>query len=286
MQKIAVITSIESTIAQAICKRLTSEGYNIIVTYENGFDANSKNRKHLNEMSGNSDNIDYHNVILSKESSVNKFISDINSLKLDLIVNCAAELSFHSNGNLRHEFFSFNFNDFNSVLAVNLTSTAAICIGLKNTIKKGGCIINITSSAAEEGGFATISYNASKAAMKSLTQSLANNFGPYNGVRVNSIAPGWIPPKSNVAEGSIVDLANSLTPNRLNGRPENVANAVMHIIDQPFMTGSNYELDGGITSSYLMYLIESLDLKSGKTDETVQKITALVKNIQNGLSAQ
>ncbi len=115
---------------------------------------------------------------------------------------------------------------------------AAICIGLKDHIKSGGVIINVTSSAAQEGAFAAISYSASKAAVNSLTKSLANTLGPSRGVRVNSIAPGWIPPSSDVVEEGVMALANALTPSLVAGRPSDVVAAVHYLIAAPFQNGS------------------------------------------------
>lgn len=274
MNKKALITTIESSLAIAISKRLISEGFDVVATHGNGYKNDNKELEKVR----------FYKVSLHKKNSLYSFIEEIKDTQFDVIINCAAELAFHKDGRLRHEFFSFDFDSFQSVFNSNIISTATLCIELKDSIKEGGSIINVTSSAADEGGFATISYNASKAAMKSLTKSLANNFGPYNGVRVNSISPGWIPPKSNVVEGGIVDLANSLTPNRTNGTPEDVADAAMHIINQPFINGASYELDGGITSSYLMYMIESLGLKKGNVDDETKSLTNIIKNIKDNLA--
>lgn len=114
----------------------------------------------------------------------------------------------------------------------------------------GGCIVNITSSAAEEGGFATISYNASKAALKNLSKSLANNFGPYNGVRVNCVAPGWIPQSKDVVAGNVVELANKLTPLSTYGTPQDVAQAVINLIENP--KNFNLFLNNFSLSAYLL----------------------------------
>jgi NAD(P)-dependent dehydrogenase (short-subunit alcohol dehydrogenase family) len=60
---------------------------------------------------------------------------------------------------------------------------------------------------------------------------------------VNSVSPGWIPPNATVADGSVVDLANSLTPSSRNGDPKDVADAVFYLMNSSFQTGSDIAVD-------------------------------------------
>jgi NAD(P)-dependent dehydrogenase (short-subunit alcohol dehydrogenase family) len=193
-----------------------------------------------------------------------------------VVINCASILATKSDGGLRNEFVEFDYSEFNRVMQYNVTAVAAICIGLKDHINPGGVIINVTSSAAQEGAFATISYNASKAAVNNLTKSLANTLGPSRGIRVNSIAPGWIPPSSDVAEEGVVALANTLTPSLATGSPDDVVAAVRYLIGASFQNGSIVTVDGGITSSYLAYMLEALQLQGSPTDETIRSLVSLI----------
>lgn len=165
----------------------------------------------------------------------------------------------------------------------NVAAIAAIVIGLKDNIVENGCIVNVTSSAAFEGAFATISYNASKAAIENLSKSLANNLGPYRNIRVNCVAPGWIPQSESVVEGNIVELANKCTPISQYGKAKDVAKAVLSLIDNEYANETTLKIDGGITSSYMMYLLESADLSGHETKEVMNQLIKLVDSVKSSV---
>lgn len=267
MNKKVLVTGVDnSSIAKSICVKFANQGYDVIATYEKQSNFDELGIK-------NCIKVDFRN-----SNSVTEFVKSLSDKKFDCIVNCPAILATTNDGDLRDEFIDFNYQNFSEVISYNVCAIAAICIGLKDNIMKEGCIINITSSAANEGAFATISYNASKAAVNNLTMSLANNFGLYNGVRVNSVAPGWIPPSGDVVDDSIVALATAMTPTAQRGRPENVADLVYSIAENPFISGANYEVDGGITSSYLMYMLESIDLRGNDTKKIIYELASKIKD--------
>jgi 3-oxoacyl-[acyl-carrier protein] reductase len=134
--------------------------------------------------------VKFETVDFCSEKSLTRLISNLSSRNYDVLINCASTLATKVNGNLRNESVDFDYLEFSRVMQYNVSAIAAICFGLKNQINLGGSIINVTSSAAQEGAFATVSYNASKAAVDNLTKSLANTLGLQRGIRVNSIAPG------------------------------------------------------------------------------------------------
>ncbi len=275
--KTALVTGIDTnTIARGICVSLLESGYEVIATSEGQYQTGTKERIQFDDANAELPPVTFELGDLSSEEGLSALISRLSSRTYDVLVNCGATLASTPSGSLRNEFHEFDFSEFNRVLQYNVTAVAAICIGLKAHIKPGGAIINLTSSAAQEGAFATISYNASKAAVDSLTRSLANGLGPSKGIRVNSIAPGWIPPSSDVAEEGIVALANALTPSLVAGRPEDVVAAVHYLIGAPFQNGSVLAVDGGITSSYLAYMLEALQLQGISMDDTIQSLVSLI----------
>lgn len=271
--KTALITGYDTNvIARETAKLLNNEGYKIIAVCANKYDSDSAH-----------ENIIFMCANLFEQKSVQFLISELKNYKFDVIVNCHAALALTDDNNLRHEFFDFDYLSFDSTVRSNVTSIAAVCIGLKDNIVANGCIVNITSSAAEEGAFATISYNASKAAIKNLSMSLANNFGLYNGVRVNCVAPGWIPQSKDVVAGNIVDLANKMTPLPQYGNPTEVAYSILSLINNPYANNVSYKVDGGITSSYLMYMLESIDLRGCETAEEMQSLIETLKELKEKL---
>lgn len=111
-----------------------------------------------------------------------------------------------------------------------------------------------TTSLANEKGMPMLSaYGAGKAALRSLTRSIAAAFVP-RGIRVNAVSPGPIGstdilqkvgmPK-DASEQVYVQMAESVPMKRL-GQPEEVAKAVAFLaIDATYTTGAELTVDGG-----------------------------------------
>ncbi len=115
----------------------------------------------------------------------------------------------------------------------------------------GGAIINISSIYGREAG-GPIAYNATKAALISLTKMLAREFAPKN-IRVNSVAPGSIIYPGGVWEQIFKEnpeferdfVSHEFPAGRL-GRPEEVAYAVVMLASPKasWITGANLPVDG------------------------------------------
>lgn len=268
-----------SIIARESILLLVKEGYSIVAAYE----GDSIDREQFVKDNGIESNVDFLKIDYSSKEKISAFIAEAQNREYRAIVNCYAILAENSDKTLRHEFFDFDYSEFSRVINANVTAIAAISIGLKDHIVTNGCIINVTSSAAYEGGFATISYNASKAAIENLSKSLANNLGPYRNIRVNCVAPGWIPQSESVVEGNIVELANKFTPISQYGKAIDVANAILSLINNNYANGVTLKIDGGITSSYLMYLLESADLSGYDTSIIMNQLIKLTNSVKTSI---
>jgi NAD(P)-dependent dehydrogenase (short-subunit alcohol dehydrogenase family) len=117
----------------------------------------------------------------------------------------------------------------------------------------GGSIVNIasTNGLMSEPQFAH--YNASKAALISLTESMAVEWAPY-GVRVNAVAPGWI--HTPLSEPWIKDLSrehlDSLFPMGRVGSAAEVADLVTYLCSGRcgYLTGATIRIDGGMLAKH------------------------------------
>jgi pteridine reductase len=112
---------------------------------------------------------------------------------------------------------------------------------------EGGCIVTIGDWATARPYVNYAAYFVSKGAIPTLTRCLAVELGTRNPqVRVNCILPGpvLLPPELPEAERQRV--INATLVKRL-GRPENVVQAVLHFIDNDFITGACLPVDGGRT---------------------------------------
>jgi 3-oxoacyl-[acyl-carrier protein] reductase len=133
--------------------------------------------------------------------------------------------------------------DFDQTIAVNLKSvflcTQAVLPIMRQ--KKWGRIVNISSGAARGAGAIGPHYNASKAGMEGLMRGYAARL-VKDGITVNAVAPSLI--ETDMMKGQ-PNLASRIPLGRL-GRPEEVAKAVMMLIDNPYMTGQTIAMSGGM----------------------------------------
>ena len=111
--------------------------------------------------------------------------------------------------------------------------------------QKSGNIINISSIWGLTGASCEVPYSMTKAAMDGLTKSLAKELGPSN-IRVNSIAPGLIDTDMNkgLSEEELIAIKDSIPLEKI-GSPEDVANLVLSIEKNDYLTGQVVQVNGG-----------------------------------------
>jgi 3-oxoacyl-[acyl-carrier protein] reductase len=113
--------------------------------------------------------------------------------------------------------------------------------------QKSGVIINISSVWGEVGGSCESVYSASKAALIGLTKALAKELG-YSGVRVNCVSPGVIDTQMNarlLAEEKAA-LQEEIPLGAL-GKAEDVASAVLALVENGYITGVDLPVNGGFS---------------------------------------
>ncbi|CEK09322.1 pteridine reductase [Legionella hackeliae] len=111
--------------------------------------------------------------------------------------------------------------------------------------KHQGVIINLTDIHAEKPLKDYAVYCQTKAALVMQTKALAREFAPD--VRVNAVAPGAImwPEHGNALNLEIQQKIVSQTPLKRHGHPSFIAQAVLALVENPFITGQILSVDGG-----------------------------------------
>jgi pteridine reductase len=133
-------------------------------------------------------------------------------------------------------------------LDTNLLGTFLTCqhVGLAMVKQpEGGCIVNVGDWADVRPYRDYAAYFPSKAAIPGLTRVFAVELGTRNpNVRVNAVLPGpvMLPPEVAGAEREAV-IAGTLV--KREGSPAHIAAAVLHFIDNDFVTGTSLPVDGG-----------------------------------------
>jgi pteridine reductase len=161
--------------------------------------------------------------------------------RLDVLVNCAAawqpkKLEEVTAADVRHY---FETNTLSTFLCSQHAGLAMVGQA------EGGSIVNVGDWAIVRPYLNYAAYFPSKGAIPTLTRTLAVELGTRNpNVRVNCVLPGpvMLPPDLPAEQRQ---AAINATLVKREGRPENVAQAVLHFIENDYLTGACLPVDGG-----------------------------------------
>ncbi|HYI84966.1 MAG TPA: SDR family oxidoreductase, partial [Acetobacteraceae bacterium] len=134
--------------------------------------------------------------------------------------------------------------EFDRTLAVNLKGAflcaRAVLPGMR--ARRWGRIVNISSGAARGAGVIGAHYNASKAGLEGLTRGYAARVAK-DGVTVNAVSPSLVGTEMIGAKRD--DYAKKVPIGRL-GMPDEVAQAVLMVVGNAYMTGQTVPVNGGL----------------------------------------
>ncbi len=182
--------------------------------------------------------------------------------RIDILVNAAG-------GNMKgatimpdQDIFNLSMEDFTRVTDLNLKGTVlpTIIFAKMMAEQKKGCIINISSMAAQQAITRVVGYAASKAAVDNFTKwmavEMAHKFG--EGIRVNAIAPGFFIAEQNRRlltneDGSLTARGQTIineTPVKRFGKPEELVSTLLWLSSDAssFVTGIIVPIDGGFSA--------------------------------------
>jgi NAD(P)-dependent dehydrogenase (short-subunit alcohol dehydrogenase family) len=168
--------------------------------------------------------------------------------KVDILVNCAGRTK-------RIPTLEMSDEDWSGIIDTNLTGTLRACqvFGPHMIQRRYGRIINIASLASFVAFHEVAAYAAGKAAVASLTKSLAVEWAPH-GVCVNAIAPGIFRTELNAELLDKTERGRELlqrTPQRRFGNVEELVGACIYLASESasFTTGEILAVDGGFLAS-------------------------------------
>jgi NAD(P)-dependent dehydrogenase (short-subunit alcohol dehydrogenase family) len=168
--------------------------------------------------------------------------------KVDILVNSAGRTK-------RAPTIDFSEADWDAIIDTNLTGTLRACqvFGKHMLERESGSIINIASLSTFVALYEVAAYSASKAAVGSLTKSLAVEWSSH-GVRVNAIAPGVFRTALNQKLLDETERGREFlvrTPMRRFGNVDELAGAAIFLASDAasFVTGEILTVDGGFLAS-------------------------------------
>ncbi|MFG1795756.1 SDR family NAD(P)-dependent oxidoreductase [Nocardia sp. NPDC049149] len=242
-KKVCVVTGAASGIGRATAQRLARAGALVVVS-------------DIADASGLAAEIGgkFIRTDVSDEASVAALMNEAASLQghLDICVNNAGIMT-------EAPLLETTAADFDKMIDVNAHS---VLFGLKHAaphMTNGGAIVNTASLAGRTGFPAYAAYAASKAAIISLTQVAAIEYGPL-GIRVNCVCPSSVdtPQLSSTPGGEIErTLSKIASPLGITISPEQIAAAIHFLAadDSAAISGQALNLDGGATAGYSENLI-------------------------------
>jgi 3-oxoacyl-[acyl-carrier protein] reductase len=230
-----LVTGGSRGIGAAIVRALTEAGVTVAINYrERAAEANML-VKVIGEAGGNAIALP---ADVSQAAAVAEMVQRVKSKlgPIDILINNAGIAISRGIDDLSE-------NDFDQTIAVNLKSvflcTQAVLPVMRS--KGWGRIVNISSGAARGAGAIGPHYNASKAGIEGLTRGYAARL-VKEGITVNAVAPSLI--DTDMMKGQ--DHLVSRIPLGRFGQADEVAQAVMMLIGNPYMTGQTIAMSGGM----------------------------------------
>ncbi len=235
--KTALITGGAVRIGAQIVKTLHENNYRVLVHYHQS----KKNAQILcNELNTKiSNSAEMVCTDLKSLSNIEKLSSKIESI--DLLINNASVFYPTPLPKTKHE-------DWDNLINVNLKAPYFLATQLSNKLcSRNGSIINIVDIHSERPLRNHPIYSISKAGLKMLTLSLAKELAPN--VRVNGISPGsiiWPQTKGSISDNQKKIMLDRVALKR-QGKPKDIAEAVLFLVESDYITGQIINIDGGRT---------------------------------------
>ncbi len=240
MAGIALVTGGSGGIGSAICRRLAADGFTVVVGYNSAAD---RAEALVADLPGD-DHVALRVPVTDSDglAAAAAAVSDRHPA-LDVLVNCAGVTRPVAHDDLD----GLDDETFDWILQTNVRGPFATVRAFRRLLEAAAApvVVNISSVAAVTGQGSNVAYCASKAAVDSLTRSLARALGPA--IRMVSVAPGWVVGEyADRMDPGMLATQRAETPLGRLATPADVGAAVSAaVVDLPFTTGAIISVDGG-----------------------------------------
>jgi 3-oxoacyl-[acyl-carrier protein] reductase len=235
--RVALVTGGSRGIGKAIALALAAAGAAVAVNYRERREDAEAVAEAVREKGGHAASF---GADVSLHAAVRGMIDDVAERlgPIDILVNNAGMAAARSIDDITED-------DFDRAIGVNLKSTflctQAVLPGMR--ARRWGRIVNVSSIGARVGaGSVSVAYGAAKAGVEGLTRAYALRLAP-EGVTVNAVAPGLI--ETEMGKPLIDAGVTARIPVRRAGIGHEIAQAVLLLVDNGYMTGQTIAVNGG-----------------------------------------
>jgi len=242
MKKIAIVTGGSSGIGEATARELSKRGWGVAVTY-------SKDAKKAEKVAAEIQGFPIRGDV-ALDADCRRIAKEVLAKwgRIDALVNNAGTTKFVKHADLE----GLSAEDFERIFRVNVVGPFQMIRACAAALKESrGAVVNVSSVAALLGTGSSVAYAASKAALETMSFSLARSLGPE--VRVNIVAPGHVntPWQVNAhGEKGAEEIAQrfaSIAPLKTACEAEDVADAIVWLIEGARrVTGERLYVDSGV----------------------------------------
>jgi len=242
--KCALVTGGSRGIGRAICIKLASLGYYVLINYKSNTEEAEKTLSTINQAGGNGELLQFD---VADKDQIKQKLGDwlqVNGEEkyIEVLVN---------NAGIREDSLMawMAEEQWDSVMKTNLDSffhvTRLVLNGMLT--RKYGRIINVVSLSGLKGLAGQTNYSAAKAGVIGATKALAQEVG-RQGITVNALAPGFI--KTDMTDGLDEKELKAIIPVKRFGLPEEVAHAAAFLAspEAAYITAQVLSINGGLYS--------------------------------------
>ncbi len=241
--KCALVTGGSRGIGRAICYKLSTMGYHILINYKGNEIAANETLEKIKSCGGTAELLRFD---LSNKDEINTtlgaWIETNKENYIEVLIN---------NGGVKEDGLLMWMKDeqWDNVIKTSLDGAFYVTRLVINSMlhKKYGRIVNIVSLSGLKGLPGQTNYSAAKAGVIGFTKALAQEVG-RRGITVNAVAPGFI--KTDMTEDLNEKELQSMIPVKRFGLPEEVAHAVGFLAssEAAYITAEVLSINGGLYS--------------------------------------
>lgn len=240
-QKIAVVTGGSRGIGKSVVLALAGAGYQVAFSYVRDEASAAALQAQVEGLGRECLAVQ---CDVKEAQSIQAFFERVEQRfeRIDLLVNNAG---ITRDGLLATQ----SLSDITEVIQTNLVGTLLCCQQVLPCMmrQRSGCIVNLSSVAAQKPGKGQSNYAAAKGGVEALTRALAVELAPRN-IRVNAVAPGIV--STDMSQALVgaheQEIQSRLLIKRF-ARPEEIADAVLYLAERGlYVTGEVLSVNGGL----------------------------------------